>query len=229
MTEQSWLKRLGQLDTCAVSDAMEKVGLKGAVLGIRPMWSCPRIVGRAVTIKIKPVGLVRPTQHLCTPAIEAAQAGDILVIDNAGRTDVATWGGILTYAAKVKGIAGVVIDGACRDLDESKELEFPVYARSAVPVTARGRIMQESFNEEIQVAGVSVLAGDLVIADASGVVLVPLKRAEAVITAAEAIALRERRMAEEIGKGRSVVEVMESMQYETMNVSGEEAEHGKNH
>jgi regulator of RNase E activity RraA len=205
---------------------MEKVGLKGAVLGIRPMWSCERIVGRAVTIKIKPVGLVRPTQHLCTPAIEAAERGDILVIDNAGRVDVATWGGILTFAAKVKGISGVVIDGACRDLDESRELEFPVFARTAVPVTARGRIMQESFNEEIQCGGVSVSAGDLVIADSSGVVLVPAEKAEEVITAAEAIAAREKRMAEEIGKGRSVVEVMESMQYEAMNVAEGEAEIG---
>lgn len=226
MSEQTWIERLSKLDTCAVSDAMEKVGVKGAVLGIRPMWSCPRIVGRAVTIKIKPVGLVRPTQHLCTPAIEAAQAGDILVIDNAGRTDVATWGGILTFASKAKGINGVVIDGACRDLDESRDLEFPVYARTAVPVTARGRIMQESYNEEIQCGGVSVRAGDLVIADASGVVLVPVEKAEEVISAAEAIAHREKRMAEEIGKGRSVVEVMESMQYEAMNLAREEGNHG---
>ncbi|MDF2682176.1 MAG: putative ribonuclease inhibitor RraA/dimethylmenaquinone methyltransferase [Brevibacillus sp.] len=226
MAEQTWIERLSKLDSCAVSDAMEKVGLKGAVLGIRPMWSCERIVGRAVTIKIKPVGLVRPTQHLCTPAIEAAERGDILVIDNAGRVDVATWGGILTFAAKVKGISGVVIDGACRDLDESRELEFPVFARTAVPVTARGRIMQESFNEEIQCGGVSVSAGDLVIADSSGVVLVPAEKAEEVITAAEAIAAREKRMAEEIGKGRSVVEVMESMQYEAMNVAEGEAEIG---
>lgn len=221
--QNDWIQRLSALDTCAVSDALEKLGLKGTVIGIRPMWSCPRIAGRVVTIKIKPVSLTRPTQHLCTPAIHAATQGDVLVVDNAGRMDVATWGGILTTAAKVKGIQGVVIDGACRDLDESRELEFPVYARTAVPVTARGRIMQESFNEEIQCGGVAVLPGDLVIADGSGVVFVPFAHAAEVIAEAEAIALREQKMAEGIRAGRSVVEVMESMQYESMTVVKEES------
>jgi 4-hydroxy-4-methyl-2-oxoglutarate aldolase len=212
------IARLSKLDTCAVSDAVEKLGIKGTVLGVRPMWSSPRIVGRAVTVKIKPVGLTKPTQHLCTPAIEAAKSGDILVVDNAGRTDVATWGGILTLAAKMKGVHGVVIDGACRDIDESQELEFPVFARTAVPLTARGRIMQESFNEEIQCGGVSVQAGDYVIADGSGVVFIPSEKAQDVIEEAESITLREQKMAEKIRAGQSVVDVMESMKYESMTL-----------
>ena len=88
--------RLGKLDSCAVSDALDRLGLPGAVRGIVPLWPCPRIVGRAVTVKIKPAGLEKPQQHLCTSAIEAARPGEIAVVDNGGRVDVAAWGGLLS-------------------------------------------------------------------------------------------------------------------------------------
>jgi 4-hydroxy-4-methyl-2-oxoglutarate aldolase len=166
------IARLAKLDTCAVSDALDRMGLKGAVLGIGPLWPCPRIVGRYITVKIKPAGLEKSKQHLCTSAIAAATPGDVIVVDNGGRVDVAAWGGLLSLAAQVRQVRGVIVDGACRDLDESRELGFPVFGRAAVQVTARGRIIQQSFNEEIAFAGVQVHPGDLVIADASGAVFV---------------------------------------------------------
>jgi 4-hydroxy-4-methyl-2-oxoglutarate aldolase len=210
------IARLAKLDTCAVSDALDRLDLKGAVLGIRPLWPAPRIAGRCVTVKIEPMGLERPKQHLCTPAIAAATAGDVIVVDSGGRTDAAAWGGLLSLAAKLKELAGVIVDGACRDIDESRELEFPVYGRAAVQVTARGRIMQQSFNEKIQLAGVQVLPGDLVIADGSGVVFIPRAKEEEVIAQAEALARREAAMAQAIRGGRSIVEVMETQGYEAM-------------
>lgn len=216
MISDEAISRLGKLDTCAVSDALDRLVLKGAALGIRPLWPCPRIVGRCVTVKIKPVGSEKPKQHLGTPAIAAAAPGDVIVVDNAGRIDVAAWGGLLSLAAQVKKLSGVIVDGAARDVDESRELHFPVYARAAVQVTARGRVMQESFNQEIQFAGVQVRPGDLVIADHSGVVFIPRAREQEVLTQAEAIAGREASMAEAIRTGRSVVEVMETLGYESM-------------
>jgi regulator of RNase E activity RraA len=216
MSTDEAINRLAKLDTCAVSDALDRLGLKGAVLGLRPLWPCPRIMGRAVTVKIKPAGLEKPKQHLCTPAIAAATASDVIVIDHGGRTDVAAWGGLLSLAAQVKKIRGVIVDGAARDVDESRELEFPVYGRGAVQVTARGRVMQESFNEEIECAGVQVHPGDLVIADMSGVVFISRAKEQDVLTQAEALAASEQRMAEAIRTGRSVVEVMETLGYEAM-------------
>jgi 4-hydroxy-4-methyl-2-oxoglutarate aldolase len=216
MSTDEAINRLAKLDTCAVSDALDRLGLKGAVLGLRPLWPCPRIVGRAVTVKIKPAGLQKPKQHLCTPAIAAATASDVIVIDHGGRTDVAAWGGLLSLAAQVKKIRGVVVDGAARDVDESRELEFPVFGRGAVQVTARGRVMQESFNDEIECAGVQVHPGDLVIADMNGVVFIPRAKEQDVLTEAEALASSEQRMAEAIRTGRSVVEVMETLGYEAM-------------
>ena len=101
-------------------------------------------------MKIKPAGLQQPTQHLGTAPIEAAKPGDIIVIDNGGKLEFSCWGGLLALSAKLKGLSGVVIDGASRDIDEARDLEFPVCARGAVPMTARGRVMQESYNQEIQ-------------------------------------------------------------------------------
>ncbi|HEX9880531.1 MAG TPA: RraA family protein [Candidatus Binatia bacterium] len=216
MAQDSLVARLAKLDTCGVSDALDRLSLRGATIGIRPVWPCPRIAGRAVTVKIKPAGLDKSTQHIGTPAIEAAQPGDVIVVDNGGRPDVSVWGGLLSLASKTKGLSGVVIDGACRDVDDSRDVGFPVFARAAVPVTARGRVMQKSFNEEIQFAGVQVHPGDLVIADHSGVVIIPREKAEQVITEAEALVATEARMAEGIRAGRSVVDVMANLGYESM-------------
>jgi regulator of RNase E activity RraA len=216
MARESIIERLLKLDTCAVADGMDRLALTGATYGVRPMWPCPKIVGRAVTMKIKPVGLDKPKQHLGTLPIDAAQPGDVIVIDNGGRPDTSCWGGLLALAAKTKGISGVVIDGACRDIDESRELGFPVYARGAVPMTARGRIMQQSYNQEIEFAGVQVHPGDLLIADGSGVVVIPRSREEDVVREAEAVAATEARMAEGIRQGMSVLEVLEKLGYEQM-------------
>jgi 4-hydroxy-4-methyl-2-oxoglutarate aldolase len=180
------------------------------------MWACPRIAGRAVTMKIKPAGLEQPKQHLGTAPIEAAQPDDIIVIDNGGKLEFSCWGGLLALSAKLKGLSGVVIDGASRDIDEARELGFPVYARGAVPMTARGRIVQESFNQEIQFAGVQCRPGDLVIADGSGVVIVAKEKEDEVVAAAESIYQKEQEMAAGIRKGYSGLEMLEKLGYEQM-------------
>ena len=216
MAREPIVERLLKLDTCAVSDGMDRLGLMGATYGVRPMWPCPKIVGRAVTMKIKPVGLDKAKQHLGTLPIDAAQPGDVIVIDNGGRPDTSCWGGLLALAAKTKGISGVVIDGACRDIDESRDVGFPVYARGAVPMTARGRVMQETYNQEIEFAGVQVHPGDLVIADGSGVVIIPRSKEVEIVREAEAVAATEARMAEGIRQGMSVLEVLEKLGYEQM-------------
>jgi regulator of RNase E activity RraA len=215
LTEDSLVARLARLDTCAVSDALDRLGLPGAVSGLRPMWPCPRIAGRVITVKLKLADGERPARHLGTAAVEAATPGDVIVIDHAGRSEAAGWGGILSLAAKTKGVSGVIVDGACRDVDESRDVGLPVYARSATPVTARGRIVEESFNELIEIAGVTVRPGDLVIADWTGLVFVMAARADEIVRAAEEIAAREAQMAEAVRAGRSIVEVM-GASYESM-------------
>src|SRR5258708_8343943 len=123
MVRDAALSRLAKLDACAVSDALDRLGLPGAVLGIGPLWPCPRVTGRCITVKIKPAGLEKSKQHLCTAAIAAATPTDVIVVDNGGRIDSAASGGLLSLAAKIKQVPGVVLDRGCRDIDESRELE----------------------------------------------------------------------------------------------------------
>ena len=209
------IARLARLDTCAVSDALDRLGLKGAVVGIGPLWPCGRVVGRCVTVKIKPAGLEKSKQHLCTAAIAAATPTDVIVVDNGGRADVAAWGGLLSLAAQSRQVRGAVVDGACRDWTKAASSGFRSMGARRVQVTARGRIVQQSFNEEIAFAGVQVHPGDRHRRQ-SGVVFVPRAREAEVILQAEALAQREAAMAAAIRGGRSVVEVMETMGYESM-------------
>jgi 4-hydroxy-4-methyl-2-oxoglutarate aldolase len=216
MAREAIIERLVKLDTCAVSDALDSLNLNGATWGVRPQWQCSKIAGRAMTMKIKPAGLQQPTQHLGTAPIEAAQPGDVIVIDNGGKLEFSCWGGLLALSAKLKGVSGVVIDGASRDIDEARELEFPVYARGVVPMTARGRVVQESFNQEIQFAGVQCHPGDLVLADGSGIIIIAKEKENDVVAAAEAIYAKEQEMAAGIRKGYSGLEMLEKLGYEQM-------------
>lgn len=209
------VERLAKLDACSVSDALDKLGLPGAVNGLSPLTVRRRVAGRAVTVKLGAPMEGLPKRHLGAGAVMISEPGDVIVVEHRGRTDVSGWGGLLSRGAVMKGVSAVIVDGACRDLDEAAELELPIYARAATPTTARGRVAEHAFNEPITVAGLAVRPGDLVIADASGVVFVPADKAEAVIATAEKIFAREQLMAADIERGRPIGEVM-GADYEDM-------------
>jgi regulator of RNase E activity RraA len=139
----------------------------------------------------------------------------VIVIEHHDREDAAGWGGILSLAAKIKGVEGVVVDGTCRDVDDSRDAGFPVYARAATPVTARGRIVEASMGEPIRIGDLQVTADDYVIVDWSGAVFVEGARAGEIVGLAEILAAREAQMAADVRAGKSVVEVM-GKNYETM-------------
>jgi 4-hydroxy-4-methyl-2-oxoglutarate aldolase len=209
--------RLIKLSTTNISDALDSFGLKGSTYGIRPVWhGAAKIAGQAVTLKLVASGLTAGKMHLGVKAIDVAKAGDIIVIDNSGRLDTSCWGGILANGAKQKGVSGVVIDGACRDVDEYEDICFPVYSKGAVVATARGRIMEQSTNELIQFGGVQVRPGDIVLADKSGVVIIPTERFDDVLQKAEELFAKEESMIKEVREGASMVEVDSKYNYEKM-------------
>ena len=218
----SGLGRLARLDSCAISDALDTLGLAGATVGLGPLWAVPApVAGRVRTVLAGPRESGRPAQHIAAAAIEAAGEGDVLVIANGGRMDVSSWGGILTLAARRRGIGGVVIDGACRDIAESEELGFPVFGRAVVPVSARGRIVQLAMEEPIQVAGTAVSPGDAVLADRNGVVFIPAADLDRVLALAERITAREHAMAEAVRGGQAVTEVMHDSRFPTAEEASE--------
>jgi regulator of RNase E activity RraA len=209
--------RIMALSTTNIADALDALDLKGATFGIRPMWEkAAKITGRAVTVKLTAAGLTKSGNHLGVAAIDAAQRGDVIVIDNGGRLDTSCWGGILATGAKMKDISGLVVDGAVRDLDDIMEADFPVYARGTVVSTARGRIMEESTNVMIQFAGVQVRPGDVVLADKSGVVVVPWEKIDDVLARAEEFFGKEESMMRDIRSGLSMLEVDNKYNYEKM-------------
>ena len=208
--------RLEKLATTNLSDALDLLGLRGAVIGVRPLFDCPKVIGRAVTIKITAAGMTKSRAHLGIEAISVAQAGDVIVIDNRGDLHNNCWGEVLACAAKVKGVSGVVVDGAARDLDACREMGFPVYARGAVPITARGRIMQEDFNCPIRLGDVQVRPGDIIVGDINGVVVICEERIDDVVREAQALMDKEEQMKADLLAGMDVLEMDRKYNYEQM-------------
>ena len=187
----SLVTRLAALDSTVISDAFDGLGLPGGLGSLRPVWGAPTVVGRVRTIQLEPDQGQAPGPHLATSVVATAAEGDVVVVANDGRLDVSCWGGILSLGSVRRGVAGVVADGVCRDVAEAEQHGLPVYSRGVSPRTARGRLRQRATGVRVQMEDVSVDEGDLVLADDSGVVFVPLDAAAAVLDAAEAITARE--------------------------------------
>jgi 4-hydroxy-4-methyl-2-oxoglutarate aldolase len=218
------LPRLAALDSCACSDAMDQLGISGVARGLRGLTVGRRMTGPVITVLLGPVSETgRSARHLGTAAIEAARPGDVIVVAANGRVDAAGWGGVLSVAAAVRKVGGVIVDGACRDVDECAALDLPVYALAAVPATARGRHAEVAWNTPVQIAGICVTPGDLVVADGSGVVFLPAAEAGAIVAAAERIAAREIAMASRLRAGEAASVVL-SADYEQMLAAREEGQ-----
>lgn len=210
-------KRLKELSTTNISDALDFIHLKGACWGVNAMHpGCSRIAGEAVTVRLIPAGALTPRVHLGQQAIHLAKAGDIIVVDNASRLDVSCWGGVLSTAASLKGVSGVVVDGACRDIDDYVELGFSVYALGAVVASARGRVIEDDTNCTIQFRGVQVNPGDIVVADRSGVVFIPKDRFAEVLDKAYSLYEREEAMCADLRSGMDNLAVDAKYSYNTM-------------
>ncbi len=206
------VRRLNRLDVCAVSDAMDKLGLRGGVSGLDQRSSTRRIAGRVLTVRLvareQVPAAAGPPRHLGTTAIEAAQPGDIIVVEQRSGIEAGSWGGILSLAAMVRGVAGVICDGPVRDIDEARQYDFPVYARALTARTARGRVAEIANNGPVTIGDVTVQAGDFAIADASGIVFVAAGDIDRLLDAAESIVAREAAMAKALLAGVPVSQVM---------------------
>lgn len=216
MNKDNIVARLQQLDTPAVSDALDRLELPGRVTHLRQLTTEKRVVGQVLTVKLGTgAALGGPPRHLCTSAVEAANPGDVLVIEQRSGIEAAGWGGILSNGAKIKGIVGVICDGPVRDVDESRDLDFAVFAERPIPTTARGRIVEEAFNEPVSIGDATVTPGDYVLADGSGICFLLQERAQDILEAAEMVARREALMTKAVLAGEPISKVM-GADYEDM-------------
>ena len=211
------LDRLAALDTNTVSDALDFLGLKGATAGLRPLWNCPKIVGRASTVLLGPKGDDLPTVHLITPVVERIDSDDRVLVIAGGLEGISCWGDTLANAAVSKRVRGTVIDGFSRDIDGNASIGYPVFGRGITMISARNRVVQIDSAVTITVAGVEVSEDDYVIADNCGTVFVPQAAIEQVVTIGERITRRQNAMVDAIRAGRSVAEVMHDSQFDAIN------------
>ena len=207
------VQRLRRLDACAVSDALDKLQLRGTVSGLRQLSSSRRIAGLVTTVKLvrhaeAEAARQGPPRHLCTTAIEASGPDHVIVVEQRTGLDAGSWGGILTLGAKLRGVAGVVAEGPVRDIDEARQYDFPVFARGLTALTARGRVAEIGTQVEIVVGDITVQGNDYVIADRSGVVFIAAAQIGRVLDTAEHIVAREAAMAKALLAGEPISQVM---------------------
>jgi 4-hydroxy-4-methyl-2-oxoglutarate aldolase len=214
------VRRLRRLDVCTVSDALDKLKLQGVVSAVPQHSGNQKIAGAVVTLKVG-VGVPPPgpPRHLGTHAIAAASADHVIVIEQRSNIDAGCWGGLLTLAAHVRGIAGVVADGPVRDIDEARGYPFPIFAKDLTARTARGRVVELGTNVPIEPWGIGVLPEDYVIADRSGVAFVAAREIDRLLECAESIAVREASMSKALLAGADPMAVM-AANYENMLKDG---------
>jgi regulator of RNase E activity RraA len=171
------------------------------------------MAGPAFTLRYVPVGQVKGTVG---DYIDIAQAGDVIVLDNNGRTDCTVWGDILTVVAKRKGISGTVIDGVCRDVPNILKEQYPIFTRGRFMMTGKDRVMVEAMNVTVSIGRTQVKPGDIMIGDDSGVVVVPRERAEEVLKLALEIETAENQIEEAVRSGISLKEAREKYRYHSL-------------
>lgn len=203
-TQEELYQAFNRVSTSNVSDAMHR---KGAMFDIHARQTGVRIVGRAITVKSLDGDWAKPVE-----AIDLAGPGDVLVMDiDGGHT--AVWGELASETCKVRGVEGLVIDGAVRDIDHIREIAFPVWSRWVVPNAGEPKGFGE-IGGEITVGGQTVRNGDWIVADDMGVVVVPQDRAVELANRALDVAEHENRLREEIRRGSSLSKVLKLKKWE---------------
>jgi 3-hexulose-6-phosphate synthase/6-phospho-3-hexuloisomerase len=196
---------LMQVSAPNVTDAMHR---KGAMSGIVSICGNVKMVGKAVTVQTFAGDWAKPVE-----AIDIARKNEVIVINNDGVTHIAPWGELATVSCEKKGISGVVIDGAVRDVDEIRILKFPLFAKAIVPNAGEPKGFGE-INAEIHCCGQYVRPGDWIIGDESGVVVIPVERAYEIARRALEVKKNEGRIREEIRRGSTLSEVTELRKWE---------------
>ncbi|MEL1251178.1 RraA family protein [Aurantiacibacter gilvus] len=210
--------QLLKFDSCTLSDALDRLGLVGGISGLVPIIQQRRVAGRIFTVRLEPgpPPAGAPVRHLGAAAIDACGPGDIIVVSQRAGIDAGAWGGLLSNAAVRKGIAGVIVDGALRDVDEARELGLPIFCRRFTPFTARGRVYEaESGGPLALTDSFTVTPGYFALADGSGCVFVAPQDVDAVLREAEFIGAREQAMLTQLAAGATASEVM-GASYENM-------------
>jgi regulator of RNase E activity RraA len=218
MADDDWVKPFASLDTSTISDALDRLGIATQVPDVWPLTFGFRLCGRAYTLLYEPTDGRGGTVG---DYIDDVPPGTILVLDNAGRTDCTVWGDLLTSMAHRRGVGGTVIDGVCRDVSRSVELEYPVFSRGRWMRTGKDRVRLAASGGVVSLGGVSVSAGDLIVGDGDGVVVIPWAEAERVFEASNEVDRAEAAIREAIETGLRLDEARRHVGYHSLQTPGE--------
>ncbi|MQU61742.1 RraA family protein [Pseudomonas sp. FSL R10-1350] len=211
MNDQQLVALFEGLDTPGVSDALDKLGLPGQCLGIAPLANYTQVVvGPAFTVQYVSASVPPGTVG---DFIDDVAPGDVVVIDNGGRTDCTVWGDIMTQYAGSRAIAATVIDGVCRDVSKALHDGYPVFSKGRFMRTGKDRVQVQSVNQPVSIGSARVCARDIVVADANGVVIVPRARAAEVAACARQIESVEAEIRQQIAQGKSLKDVRAALGY----------------
>lgn len=190
--------------SCVFADVQYRTGVMSS--GIKPPFIA-KAVGQALTVQLSKGDLVDPLK-----ALEMGQPGDIIVVDAGGETETSVCGGLMGGLAKNRGIRGMIVDGAGRDVDELRDIGWPIWTRA---ITARGthtmfsgRKEELSINVPIACGGITVNPGDFVVADEIGVTVIAADKAEEVLKLAREQAEREQKTREWVAKGKTIEDLL---------------------
>ena len=204
------VERASRLDTATISDALDRLGIPGQCLNIKPRDSRFRMTGRAFTMLYRPVGKPAGTVG---DFIDDVSPGSVIAIDNGGRENATVWGDILTEIAHRRRIAGTVIDGACRDTALCLELGYPVFSKSYSMRTGKDRVQLDATQIAVNIGDARVAPGDVLRGDADGVVVIPRQHEAEVLATAEGIAEAEDAIRKSVREGMRLDEARKRFGY----------------
>jgi 4-hydroxy-4-methyl-2-oxoglutarate aldolase len=209
-TQDPSVERASKLDTSTISDALDKLGISGQCLNIKPRDPRFRMTGRAFTMLYRPVGKPAGTVG---DFIDDVAPGSVVAIDNGGRENATVWGDILTEIAHRRGIAGTVIDGACRDTALCMELGYPVFSKSYSMRTGKDRVQLDATEVAVNIGDARVAPGDILRGDADGVVAIPRQHEAEILAVAEGIATAEEAIRKSVRGGKRLDEARKEFGY----------------
>jgi regulator of RNase E activity RraA len=205
--------KLKKFGACAVSDAMDRLGIPCGLYGVKPVVKGKAICGPAFTVHYIPCGTVKGTVG---DFLDDVKPGEVVVIDNGGRDYCTVWGGLMSLSASKRGIEGTVIDGVCRDVPTVYEQDYAIFTKGCYMVTGKDRVEVDAVGGIVSVSGIQVKHGDIILGDDTGVVVIPLERLEEVVKVSEEIADKEAVIEDGIREGLTLKEARAKVAYHNL-------------
>jgi regulator of RNase E activity RraA len=213
-TNAALLRAFQQIGTSTWSDILDEMGVQGVIGGLARRGGDGRFAAFAVTAKAQagPLGSCKREDFAVGQMIDAVGPGQVLVID-VGGTEVSTFGGLASLAAKFKGVEAVVIDGGCRDVEEIRETGLWLASRHVTPMTGKKRIKVETIGQPISIGGISVAPDDLLVGDDTGIVVIPRRHQAMALEMSRRMVDMDQEIERAIRSGTSFREAARSANY----------------